>query len=273
MATSSKLTRLTSTFTPLAIAAIALVGVVWMQRSRLNQPSLWVSDPQAAEQQEAWRLTLLKQTPTFGFDNLLADWTFLNFLQYYGDTPLRKATGYSLSPEYFDLITRLDPRFVETYLFLSGSISYQLGKPETAVALMERGAAQLSPQIHPNAYLVWRFKGLDELLLLGDVPASIHSHEMAAQWAADSPNRDLAPIFAQTARFLRKDPNSVLARFQAWTMVYEQATASRDKATQARAKRELLAIGAQVSIKDGQVMFTLPHPAKSAPSKSTKSTR
>jgi hypothetical protein len=247
--------------TKFAIAAIALAGVVWMQRTRLTQPTPTLADLKQAEQEEAMRLQLLKQMPTFGFDNLIASWTFLNFLQYYGDTPVRQQTGYSLSPSYFDLITQRDPRFVDIYLFLSGSISYQLGKPRMAIELMDRGSKALSPQIHPRAYLVWRFKGLDQLLLLGDIPGAIRSHEMAAKWAAESPDRDIAPAFQQTAEFLRSDPNSIPVRFQGWTMVYYQALAARDQQTQERAKREILALGGQIREQDGQIEF-MPPPEK-----------
>lgn len=106
--------------TKLTIAAIALTGIIWMQRTRLDQSTPTLADLKQAEQQEAMRLQLLKQMPTFGFDNLIASWTFLNFLQYYGDTPVRQQTGYSLSPNYFDLITQRDPRFVDIYLFCLG---------------------------------------------------------------------------------------------------------------------------------------------------------
>ncbi len=246
-----------------AIAVVALGGVVLMQRFQLDRPSLWASDPKQAEQQEAVKLRLLKQLPTFGFDNLIADWTFLNFLQYYGDTPVREQTGYNLSPEYFDIITRLDPRFVDIYLFLSGTISYQLGQPQTAIRFMDRGTAALAPEINPKAFQVWRFKGLDQLLLLGDVPGAIVSHEMAAKWVQGTPYQALAPLFQQTAAFLRSDPNSTPVRFQAWTSVYYQAVAVQDKATQERAKQEILALGGQMQMKHGQLNFTLPKPAGS----------
>jgi hypothetical protein len=236
-----------------AIGAIALVGVVLMQQVQLKRPSLWISDPQQAEQQESIRLQMLKQSPTFGFDNLIGDWAFLNFLQYYGDTPAREKTGYSLSPDYFDIITRRDPRFVDIYLFLSGTVSYQLGKPEQAIQLMDRGTAALSPQIHPKAFQVWRFKGLDQLLLLGDAPGSIKSHEMAAEWTKGTPDADLEPVFRQVAAFLHKDPNSIPVRLQSWATIYGQAAQAKDKQTQARAQQEIAKLGWELQIVDGQL--------------------
>jgi len=246
--------------TTMAIAGIALMGVIAIQRAQLNRPSLWVSNPKQAEQEEKLRLQLLKRSPTFGFDNLMADWAFLNFLQYYGDNPARAQTGYTLSADFFDVITQRDPRFVESYLFLSGSVSYQSGNPDLAIQFMKRGTDALSPQINPKSFLVWRFKGLDQLLLVGDVPGAIYSHEMAAKWAKDTPDNDLVGLFQATADFLRRDPNSAPIRFQSWISVYYQALAANDKQTQERAKREIVAMGGQVQTKDGKVDFVMPKP-------------
>jgi len=232
-----------------AVAVAAMVGVVTMQRSQLQQPSLWESNPQLAEQQEAAHLRLLSQLPTFGFDNVIADWAFLKFLEYYGDIPVRDKTGYGLAPLYFDVITRRDPRFVDTYPFLSSSISYQLGQPEAAVKLMERGTAALSPEITPNAYRVWRFKGLDQLLLLGDVPGAIRSHEMAAEWAKPV-DPQLADLLSGTAEFLKRDPNSLPVRVNSWASIYVEALVSGDRQTQAKVKTELAKLGYEVQINE-----------------------
>ncbi len=214
---------------------------------------------QQEAQQEALRLRMLKKLPSFGFDNLIADWTFIKFLQYFGDDEAREVTGYNLDQDYFDVVTQRDPRWVDIYLFLSTAISFYQGKPETAVNLMERGTRALSPQIHSQSWKVWRTKGLDELLLLGDIPESIRSHEMAADWVQGSPEGpELAPIFRATAEYLRRDPDSVPVRFIAWNTVYAQTT---DKLVRQRAKQALVKLGAQVQKdKDGNESFILPPP-------------
>jgi hypothetical protein len=216
---------------------------------------------QQEAQQEALRLKMLKTIPSFGFDNLIADWTFLKFLQYFGDDEARDVTGYNLDQDYFDIVTKRDPRWADIYLFLSTAISFYQGKPETAVNLMERGtrALSLSPQIHSQSWIVWRTKGLDELLLLGDIPESIRSHEMAADWVQGSPQGpQLAPMFRATAEFLRRDPDSVPVRFMAWNTVYTQTT---DKLVRQRAKQALVKLGAQVQKdKNGKESFILPPP-------------
>ncbi|MEG4492124.1 hypothetical protein [Microcoleus sp. D3_18_C4] len=259
-----------------AIGIAALAGVVAMQSSGQlggmspvrvqgqKSPSAMsaASFKQAAQQeaqQEALRLKMLKTIPSFGFDNLIADWTFLKFLQYFGDDEARDVTGYNMSQDYFDIVTQRDPRWADIYLFLSTAISFYQGKPETAVNFIERGtsALSLSPQLHSQSWIVWRTKGIDELLLLGDIPESIRSHEMAADWVEKNPEwQKLAPMFRATAEYLRRDPDSVPVRFNAWSTVYAQTT---DKLVRQRARQALVKLGAQVQKdQDGKESFILP---------------
>ncbi|HLO48728.1 MAG TPA: hypothetical protein VK211_09975 [Kamptonema sp.] len=246
----------------IAIALTALGGVVTMQiNGQLggllagDGEKVGVSSPQAQEQ-EALRLQLAKAAPTFGFDNLIADWIFLKYIQYFGDSEVRSQTGYTLNTPYFDIITSRDPRWVDIYPFLSTGISYYLGKPEVAISMMDRGTDVLSPQINPQAWRVWRFKGLDQFLLVGDIPGAIRSHEMAADWTLGTPDQVFEPVLRQTAQFLKKDPNSTLTRFQAWSSVYYEAT---DKLVRHRAQEALLSLGARMrKDKDGEVRFFLP---------------
>jgi hypothetical protein len=247
----------------IGLATASLAGLVTIQRSQLAQS--FKEDTQALEQadrQEALRLALLKRTPSFGFDNLLADWAFLNFLQYDGDGVARDKLGYHLAPGYFDVITRRDPRFVESYIFLSGTLSYRMGKPDLAIEYMTRGTTALSPQQHPKAFIVWRFKGLDQLLLLGDIPSSIHSHHMAGEWAAASSDRqaqEIAPILSGTARFLAAEPDSKRVRVWAWNDIYAQAEATRDRGTQERAKQKIIELGGVEKVDpQGQIYFEFP---------------
>ena len=160
-----------------AIAIVALGAIVAMQiflppegSPLKGRKSLDISELRRQEQQEAVRLQAIKQSPTFGFDNLIANWTFLEFLEYFGDNDVRNKIGYSLSEDYFDVVTKLDPRWVDIYLFVSNSLSIFEGKPDVAVEYMTRGTDALSPEVHPQAWLVWRYKGIDQLLLVGDIP-------------------------------------------------------------------------------------------------------
>ena len=248
-----------------AIALMAMAGVVVLQLSQhpfaSKEAESGTTAQQAAsfhqvDEQEALRLKLLKRFPTFGFDNLMADWVFLKFLQYFGDDKARSVTGYELSQEYFDWLTRRDPRWGDIYPFLSTAISFYQAKPEVAVELMDRGTDALSPQINPKAWQVWRLKGLDQLLLLGDIPGAMRSHEMAAEWVEGTPDAAAASLLRQTVQFLRLDPDSTLVRFNAWSYIYYS---SKDQLVKERAKKEILTLGGQIQQgQNEEVKFFIP---------------
>ncbi|MGB3532954.1 MAG: hypothetical protein WBA13_05495 [Microcoleaceae cyanobacterium] len=208
------------------------------------------------EQKQALQLQLLKNLPTLGYDNVIADWTFINFLQYFGDEPAREVTGYELNDDYFDVLTLLDPRWVDMYLFLSTSVSFYQAQPQTAVELMSRGTAALSPQISPTAWIVWRLKGIDQLLLVGDTSGAIQSLFRAAEWAEASSNPDFARQFRASAEVLQQNPDNLSTRLNAWLSVYYQTT---DELVQQRATQELLSLGAEKEMgENGEVRFILP---------------
>ena len=259
---TKKLNGLTSLIN-LTVAIATLAGVICLQifwpseGSPLKEKTVAdAADAEKAEQKEALQLKLLKASPSFGFDNLIADWAFLKFLQYFGDDPARDQIGYSLSEDYFDIITRLDPRWVDVYLFVSNSLSIYEGKPKVAVEYMTRGTDALSPEIDPEAWQVWRLKGIDQLLLVGDIPGAIRSHEMAAEWAENTSYQELSSLFRSTVEFLKRDPDSKLIKFNAWLWVYGQ---TRDQRVRERAKQEILKLGGKVEMnQNGEMRFVLP---------------
>ncbi len=249
------------------IATAAIAGIIKLQQPQLQQLSAREVASPEDQRQEALNLSLMSRSPSFGLDNILADWAFLNFVQYDGDTATRKAVGYPLAPNYFEMITRLDPRFVDSYVFLSSIMSYQMGMPKEAIALMDRGTSALAPKDHPRAFLVWRLKGLDQLLMANDLDASQFSYDQAGDWAlasSDASVRQVGPIFKQTAEFIRTDPNNKTVLLWSWSAIYDQAVVTRDQVTQARAREMLLKIGA-IERKDenGNIYFELPPKPKS----------
>jgi len=247
-----------------AIALICMAGLGALQfprlqsvRNRNNQLS--TAELQRQDQLTQARLDLMERTPTFGFGNLTAKWTFLNFLQYFGDDPARNQTGYQLSPEYFDVILGHDPYFWDAYLFLTGSTTLYAGQPKRAIDLMDEHLPQLSPKVPDRAYYIWRWKGVDELLFLGDSQAAQESFKIAAEWASvysDPESEAIATLSRQTAEFLAADPNSRPAQISAWTSVFY--TAVSDDVRQLAISR-IQALGAQVSVSpSGQLQVTMP---------------
>ncbi|BBD69940.1 hypothetical protein NIES4072_27240 [Nostoc commune NIES-4072] len=192
------------------------------------------------------RLNFLKTMPSFGYDNFIADLVYLNFLQYFGDDEVRDKTGYSLSPKYFEIILERDPRFLAAYRSLSISTSLYAAMPERAIALSEKGLKSLSPSVPEKSYYVWRYKGVDELLFLGNAKAAEQSFATAANWASnfsDSESQMIAHTSQKTAEFLSRNPNSKYAQIATWAIVLNNQV---DERTQKRAIKEIEALGGKV---------------------------
>ncbi len=193
-------------------------------------------------------VNLLKNAPTFGYDNLVSNWTFLDFIQYFGDSEARNETGYGLTPDYFRIILDRDPRFLNAYFIMSTTSSIYAGKPEESIEIMNEKLQLLSPTDPNRSYYIWRYKGTDELLFLGDIKASQNSFAKAAEWASVYSNEEgqrVARLSGETAQFLASNPDITTAQTWGWQMVYNN---SRDDRTRQVAVEKIEALGAKVSI-------------------------
>lgn len=239
------------TFATPLVACVCILGVGLLQFAQLQK--LLISKQTASLETlnkdiktENIRLKFLKKMPSFGYDNFIADLVYLNFLQYFGDDEARDKTGYSLSPEYFEVILERDPRFLAAYQSLSVSTSLYAAMPERAIALSEKGLKSLSPSVPEKSYYVWRYKGIDELLFLGNAQAAQQSFATAANWASkfsDAESQLAANTSHKTAEFLSRNPNSKYAQIATWSMVLSNQV---DQRTRKRAIREIEALGGKV---------------------------
>ena len=204
----------------------AFAVVVYLQTPQLaslkQRKSLTKAVLGQQEAQLKAQLSIAKTLPTFGFDNLVADWHFIDFIQYFGDTEVRAKAGYGASMEYFEAMLDRDPRFLYAYFYLSSTGSLYAGQPEKSVSLMNSGLKSLSPKVPDRGYYIWRLKAVDELLFLGKVPDARNSMLTAANWARQSSTtegQNVARLSQGTAAYLARNPNSKQAQFDAWNMV------------------------------------------------------
>ncbi|MEL4897206.1 hypothetical protein [Crocosphaera sp. Alani8] len=248
----------------IAIIALSLTGVIWLQKS-LIAPETKQLTPEEYEKQQALeklQLNVYKNLPSFGYGNIAADWFYLRFIQYFGDGEARKHTGYPLSPDYFQLVVENDPSFVDANLRLSVSTSLFAGLPQKSVQLLEKSLENtpskiVSPLYHP--YYLWVYKGVDELLFLGDVEAAKHSNTMAANWAdtyPDEVSKNLARRRRQTVEFLENNPDSRVAQIGAWSQVLNSAINAE---AVERALGEIQALGGEILVTpDGNISVSVP---------------
>jgi hypothetical protein len=234
----------------LLVTVASLGAVITLQTARLEQ--LQTATPDSAEAlkqkevQTQLQLRALGKITPKSWRNLTADWAFLQFLQYFGDTTARSRTGFSVVPEFFQIVVKHDPRFLTAYLYLSPSNTLFAGRPELSVELIGKGLQSLSPQIEPESYFLWFYRAADQLLFLGDTPGAKQSYARAAEWAGqvNTPRaQSMAASANQTIQFLERNPTSKRVQASAWAMLL---TNSVDPRTQMIAAAKIQALGGQV---------------------------
>jgi tetratricopeptide (TPR) repeat protein len=242
-----------------AFAVIIALQIPQLNTLKHQTKNLSPADLQRQEAKTKVQLSLMKAMPSLGFNNLVANWYFIDFLQYFGDSEVRKQAGYSAAIDYFDLILDRDPRFLYAYYYLSNTASLYAGQPEKSVELMNRGLKSFTPRIPDRGYYIWRLKAVDELLFLGRIPDAQRSMLTAAQWARQYPDREsqtVAQISQNTATYLARNPNSKQAQFDAWNMVLNSAV---DRSVIDRSIAEIRALGGKVTTgADGQLKIEAP---------------
>ena len=206
------------------IIIFSIVGAIFtLQKEHYHHSRTQTRAENHAEQIESAQIALKahKLIPTFGFNNLRANVTYLQFVQYFGDSEARKQTGYNLVPSYFETVASYDPNFTQANLSLSVANSMYAGQAEKTVTLMEKILDSSSSDLD-NAYLIWFAKGLDEFLFLGDNQAALNSHQNAAKSAINQEHRDLSKITAvnqSKIEYLATNPDTTEAQIFAWKSV------------------------------------------------------
>jgi hypothetical protein len=236
---------------------LSLALVVGLQQRHLAQLKINQKVDYAREEQSIkLALDLQRKLPLFGFENAIADWTFLKYVQYHGDGEARKVTGYKLIPEFFEIMVSTDPRFVEAYLSLSTANSLFAGRPDKTVEFMNRVLRTVSPKTSPLAHFIWIYKGVDEILFMGDMKAAQHSYEMAAKWASIAGEETVAARNRETAKFLASNPDSRTARIAAWAMIL---TTTNDQQTKEYASQKIKELGGDIIVTaPGKLQIKMP---------------
>ncbi len=243
---------------------IGMVGIISLQNNNLNAKINAKEQISYLQEEQSLKATinLQKNLPTFGLNNLIADWNYLQFIQYFGDSEAREVTGYSLVTDYFEVAVDKDPFFSQSFLSFSAANSLFAGQPKKTVELINRVLESASPDLPGYPFLLWTYKATDEILFLGNLGAAKNSYEKAAEWASmrnDDLGKEMSNRYLATAKFLASNPNSTDAQIGAWANVLSQA---QDIKTQQHAIKQLEELGADVSVtKSGEIKITRPEKA------------
>lgn len=249
-----------SQYLKLAISFLALSGsmvsVVFLQRNSLKQfEAIQDQDTYIKEQEQFSTIAKIqKQLPSFGYNNLLADWSFLQFVGYFGDGRARQITGYSTVTDYFEDIVNRDPHFMQSNLVMSSANSLFAGRPQKTVDLLNKALETVTPETPHYPFLLWTYKATDETLFLGDLEAARNSYEIAAQWASlrqDEIGEEMSRRYQNKVEFLASNPDPTQAQFGAWMSAL---SATQDRKTQDYILNKLKELGTEITISpDGRL--------------------
>jgi hypothetical protein len=240
---------------------IGTAGIIALQNNNLQAKKSAKEQTSYLEQEQALKakIEIQKRAPTFGLNNLIADWNYLQFIQYFGDGEARAVTGYSLVTDYFEVAVDKDPYFTQSFLSFSAANSLFAAQPRKTVELIDKVLESATPDLPGYPFLLWTYKATDEILFLGDLNAAKNSYEKAAEWASlrnDDIGKEMTARYLTTAKFLASNPDSTSAQIGAWANILSQA---QDRKTQQYAISELKILGAEVSItNDGKINISRP---------------
>ncbi len=155
---------------------------------------------------------------SMGFDQIIADCYWLTFVSYVGDTAERAKDRYALADEYINLITGLDPHFVNAYSFAAFTVGAEQKRPVRADELIQRG-------INANQedwYLPF-LAGINQFLYAGNEVAAAKYFRLAAKYP-NSPS-----WLNRQAEILELKIPSHIKEINAWSNVYSSASDVRVK--------------------------------------------
>ncbi|MBE9195051.1 hypothetical protein IQ219_06950 [Synechocystis sp. LEGE 06083] len=239
------------------------VGIVVIQNRNMDksEQELSAEDYEELVNDEKINLEFLRRVPSMGLGNMIADWGYLGFVQYFGDVPARDNTGYGLLPQYYQLLVDKDPHFTDALSKLDVATSLFGGKPEASASFLGQALSKIPKRFITNIppYYLWRAKGNNELLFAGNVDAAKKSYRHSMEWAKaydDDESRRMININKDSLKFLANNPDSTEARIGAWVGILANRP---DKKTVERVIKEIKALGANVVVEpNGNIRVTLP---------------
>lgn len=163
---------------------------------------------------------------TLGFDQLMADMYWLAFINYEGDTAARGKDSFRHCSEYLDLITGLDPHFLQPYWFCAFSVGADQKRPDLADKIIRRGL-----ETNPNNWYLPYIAGLNMYLFA-------HNEKQAAKYYRQAARFPEAPHWlAGQAAILESEIPSIVKEIRTWDGIYRS---NEPWKVRARAKDQLI---------------------------------
>lgn len=163
---------------------------------------------------------------SMGFDKLLADCYWLSFIVYYGDSEARKQDRYALAGNYLELITSLDPQFVQPYWFAAFCVGNDQKNLQRAAEILEKGIAANQD----NWYLPF-IAGFNQYMFAKDESGAARYYRQASKYP------DAPAWLARQADILDAKIPSAIKEINAWNDVFYSV---KEEGLKQRAREKLI---------------------------------
>ena len=162
------------------------------------------------------------QAATVGYDNLAADLVWLRAIQYYGEHRLTDLKFEYLG-HIFDILTTLDPRFLDAYTFGSLLLADDAKEPERALSLLDKGMRS-----NPHDWKIPFTKGFIYYVFIGDYYKAGKYFEMAS-------TKERAPeMAARFASFAYQRGGDRITAINLWGEIYTRSENEVERVTALR---------------------------------------
>lgn len=149
---------------------------------------------------------------SLGYDELLADVLYLWSIQYYSNYDIADRYVY-LEHIYKDVITELDPRYLDPYLIGAMIMSTESQDPEMALRLLDKGIAK-----NPDQWILPFEAGFLCYQTLRDYPRASRYFEQAAAVPG------VPPIVQRFKAEMTRRAGDIRASLKEWAGIYDAAT-------------------------------------------------
>lgn len=167
-----------------------------------------------------------------GYDRLIADFVWLAFINYVGDSNARLKDKYCHADRYLDVVTALDPSFIQPFWFCAFIIGSDQQRPSRAAQLIKRGF-----DANPSTWLLPYIAGANDYL-------NAHDELGAAKWYRIASTLPGAPSWlSRQSQILASKIPSTIKEIAVWRAIYESEPSPM---VRIQAKQRLIALWTKV---------------------------
>jgi hypothetical protein len=207
---------------------LLLVLASWFHASAITRIGKGASAPGALFVPSTNSLKLL----SLGYDELVADCLWLQFIQYIGDKENRGNGRSDVAALMLDEITGLDPHFSQAYFFIASIIGGEQHDPDRADTLLQRGITA-----NPDNWYIPFIAGVNKYLFAHDEIGAARYYRVASKFPS-------APTWLSgQVQILESKIPSTVKSINVWQKISES---SSEPAVKQRARFELCSLWVHV---------------------------